>query len=390
MNLQVRSIRSFIGTSLIVLMIALMAAACSDSGSKNSTPAKSAKDQQTAAQPQKSNEPAKADSSKKPANAQEMALYEGADREKLLLEGAKKEGSLTVYGSMPVEDAKALGEAFEKKYGVKVNVWRASGETVAQRVITEAQGQKYEADIIENDSVALEAIAREKLFLKVNSPHFKNLIDQAVQKNHEWVGTRLNVFVQAYHTGKVKKEDVPKKWEDFLDPKWKGMLGVEAEDLDWFAVTVNHLGEQKGIQLFKDIVAKNGISVRKGHTLLANLTASGEVPFSLTVYNFTAESLKKKGAPFDWYAIEPAVARANGVGVAQKAPHPYAALLFYDFMLSDGQEILLKRNFVPSSKKLDTPLNKMPMKFVDPAIILDQKEKWTKLYEEIFVKRGAK
>src|SRR5690606_37822180 len=104
------------------------------------------------------------------------------------------------------------------------------------------------------------------------------------------------------------------------------------------------LGEKEGLQLFRDIVAKNGLSVRKGHTLLTNLVASGEVPLSLTVYNYKAEQLKNKGAPIDWFTISPAIARANGVAMAKGAPHPNAAVLFFDFMLSDGQEILLKRD----------------------------------------------
>jgi len=125
--------------------------------------------------------------------------------------------------------------------------------------------------------------------------------------------------------------------------------------------------------------------VRKGHTLLTQLVVSGEVPLAFTVYNYKAEQLKMQGAPIDWFAIGKAIARPNGVAVARKAPHPHAAVLFYDFELSEeGQKILATRDFVPTSKKIDTPLNKLPMTFVDARVSIDEYDKWKTLYDELF------
>ena len=107
------------------------------------------------------------------------------------------------------------------------------------------------------------------------------------------------------------------------------------------------LGEERGLKLFRDIVATNGISVRKGHTLLANLVVSGEVPLAISTYFYKVAQLKGRGAPIDWLAIPPVVARFEGAGVARHAPHPYAAMLFLDFMLTDAQDILAKRDFLP-------------------------------------------
>ncbi len=199
------------------------------------------------------------------------------------------------------------------------------------------------------------------------------------------MGTRLNVFVQAYNTRLVKKEELPKTWEDLLHPKWKGKLGIEQEDSDWLAGVFSDIGEARGRKVFKEIVAANRISVRKGHTLLTQLVVSGEVPLALTVYNYKAEQLKIQGAPIDWFAIGHAIARPNGVAVARKAPHPHAAVLFYDFELSEeGQRILAGRDFVPTSKKIDTPLNKLPMTFVDARVTIDEYDKWKTLYDQLF------
>src|SRR5207248_9474127 len=218
-------------------------------------------------------------------------------------------------------------------------MWRAGSEKVLQRAITEAQGNRFTVDVVETNGPELEMLQREKLALAVKSPHLADLIPAALQPHGEWVGTRLNVYTLAYNTKAVKKGELPKSYEELAQPKWKGRLGIEADDSEWLAGVLAQIGEAKGIQLFRDIVKKNGISVRKGHTLLTQLVVSGEVPLSLTVYNYKAEQLKVQGAPIDWFTIGNAIARPNGVGVARKAPHPHAAVLFYDFELSEeGQK----------------------------------------------------
>ena len=321
------------------------------------------------------------------ATAADVGLYAGPDRLQKLIEGAKKEKELSLYTSAQSDDMGALVGAYENKYGVKVNVWRASSEKVLQRAIAEARANRNSVDIVETNGPEMESLHREKVLQRINSPHHADLIAPALRPHGEWVGTRLNVFVQAYNTKAVRTEELPKTWEDLLNPKWKGKLGIEQEDSDWLAGMFAELGEAKGTRLFKEIVAKNGISVRKGHTLLTQLVVSGEVPLALTVYNYKAEQFKGKGAPIDWFSIGTAIARPNGVGVARRAPHPHAAVLFYDFEISEeGQRILAQRDFVPTSKKVDTPLNKLPLKFVDARVTLDEYGKWVKLYEEIFGK----
>ena len=317
-----------------------------------------------------------------------LANYEGADRQQRLINGAKKEGTLNLYTSLTVEDMTVLNAAFEKATGIKVRMWRASCDKVLQRVLAEHKAGRAEVDIIECNAPPLEAMHREGVLQSVRSPLQSELIAAAVPAHREWVGTRLNVFVQAYNTKMVKKEELPKTYADLLHPRWKGRLSIEATDDDWFASVVRGLGEEKGLQLFRDIVAQNGLSVRRGHTLLTNLVASGEVPFALTVYNFTAEQVKQKGAPFDWFVLSPAIARANGVALAKRSPHPHAALLYYDFMIGDeGQQILFKRDFMPTSRKIETPLNRGPLVIIDAKLVLDESEKWAKLYNDIIVKQ---
>lgn len=320
--------------------------------------------------------------------AAKVAMYQGADRTQRLTEGAKREGVLTVYNSAPVDDMAVVTAAFEAKYGVKVRVWRSSSENVLQRAVAEARGGRFDVDIVETNAPEMESLHREKLLQEVKSPYFADLIAPAVLPHREWIGTRLNIFVAAYNTRLLKKEDLPRTYEDLLNQKWKGKLGIEADDLDWFAGVVGALGETDGVKLFRNIVTTNGISIRKGHTLLTNLVVSGEIPLALTVYEYKAQQLKHRGAPIDWLAIPPAVARFQGVGLARHAPHPNAGVLFFDFMLTDAQQLLLKRDFVPTSRKVESPFSKIPVRLIDPKVVLDENAKWDRLYKETFTNQS--
>jgi iron(III) transport system substrate-binding protein len=316
---------------------------------------------------------------------EEIALYKGADRLQRLIDGARREGELTIYTSAQSTDLGPVVEAFEKKYGIKASLWRAGSEAVLNRALQESRAGRHTVDVVETNGPELESMSREQILQKVESPHLADLIPPAIRPHGEWVGTRLNVFVQAYNTKLVKKDELPKTWEELADPKWKGRLGIEQEDSDWLAGIFGEIGEERGRKVFQQIVETNGVSNRKGHTLLTQLVASGEVPLALTVYNYKAEQLRREGAPIDWFTVGNAIARPNGVGVARQAPHPHAAVLFYDFELSEeGQQIIANREFVPTSKKIDTPLNKVPMTFVDARVSIDEYDKWKNLYTDLF------
>jgi iron(III) transport system substrate-binding protein len=316
-----------------------------------------------------------------------LYTYRGADRERRLIEGAKKEGSVVLYTSLATTESVPLAQAFEKKYGIKVELWRAVSEKVVQRAVTEARGRRHAVDVVETNGPELEMLAREKLLARFESPHIADLPPAAVPAHRLWVSDRLNFFVVAYNTGKVKREELPKGYEGFLDPKWKGRIGIEATDHEWLATIVKQWGEQKGMDFFRKLAAMKP-DVRKGHVLLSELIAAGEVPVGLTVYNANAESMKRRGGPIDWAPIEPVVARPQAIAVFRNAPHPHAALLFADFVLSpEGQQLFLSMGRVPASIKVKSPLNDFKYTMVDPITVLDESEKWEKIWHELFIKR---
>jgi iron(III) transport system substrate-binding protein len=311
----------------------------------------------------------------------EIASYTGPDRIAKLIAGAKKEGAVNVYTSETVEDIGALRQAFEAKYGVKLNIWRGSSEDILQRAVVEARGGRFDADAFETGATAMESLHRERLLQQIDLPAAADLAPEAIQPHHEWIGTRYNIFVAAYNTGLIAGTALPKSYDDLADAKWKGKLGIEADDSDWFGAVIEALGEERGLKLFRDIVAANAVSVRKGHTLLANLVVFGEVPLAISTYFYKVAQLKERGAPIDSLSIAPVVARFEGAGAARRAPHPYAAILFMEFMLTDAQHILAKREFFPA----DVRVKPMPagLTFLDPAKALDQSQKWSKYYRDI-------
>jgi len=301
---------------------------------------------------------------------------------------AKKEGALTLYTTIAEKDLPTLIKPFESKYGVKVTVWRAGTSNVLQRAVQETSARKYDVDVIHIGAPEMEALAREQVLLPITSPVHNDLQPGSVPPHRQWAATLLSVWVQAYNTKLINKASLPKTYRDLLDPKWKGKLGVEGKDEDWFASVVDVMGGgETGLKFFRDLVASNGLSVRQGHTLLNNLVISGEVPLALNIYSYMPEQARKKGAPIDWFAIEPAIARSNGVGVARHAPHPNAAMLFYEYLLGDAQQYFVSMDYVPSNTKVASPLKGIRIVQANPARSLDESDKWTGLFQSTVIRR---
>ncbi len=263
----------------------------------------------------------------------ELASDDSPSRRQRLVEAAQKEGSLTVYTSNAAQTVAALSADFEKRYGVRVDAWRASSAKVLQRTLAEKRANRWDFDAVGVSSPELEALYREELLQEINSGWHREMLEGTVPAHRGWAPQFINVFVQAYNTRAVKKEDLPKRWTDLLEPRWRGMLGVEAKSGEWYCSLLKNIGEEKGTELFREIAARNGLSVRSGNSVLANMVVSGEVPLALS----------------------------------RKPRHPNAALLFYEYAIGDAQPLMLKMNYLSPVKKLASPLRGARILFVDPA-----------------------
>jgi len=292
---------------------------------------------------------------------------------------------VNIYTSMQSKDSVPITEAFEKQYGIKVVLWRASPDKITQRVLIEVKAGRDDVDVLEMNGPEIERLYRENLLSEFYSPAFRDLPPAAFPKHRHYVADRLNFFVLAYNTKLVPPKQVPNSYDDLLHPRWKGKLVIEPSDFDWFASVVKSMGEEKGLDYFKKLAAMKP-TMRDGHTLLAEMVASGEIPIVLTAFNHSVEKMKRKGAPVEWKPLQPAFGQPSAIGLPSKAPHPHAALLFADFLLSkEGQEIIKERGRVPASLAVDSTLNKFQYQLIDPAVILDEGSKWEKLWAELFL-----
>lgn len=322
-----------------------------------------------------------------PARNESVYLYKGADRDQKLVEGAKREGALVWYTSLAPTESTPLGQAFEKKYGIKVEIWRAVSEKIVQRVVTEGRAKRHAFDVVETNAPELEALSRENLLGAFHSPYFADLPAFALPAHRQWASDRMSVYGVAFNTNLIKREELPKNYEGFLDPKWKGKIGVEATDSDWMAAAINGMGKERG-SLFMRKLADMRPDIRKGHILLAELVSAGEVPIGLTIYQSNATTLKKRGGPIEWVALDPVVTRPQAIGVAKNALHPHAALLFADYVLSpEGQALLESMGRSPTSTKIKSEFSNMKYTMIDPASVLDDAAKSEKLWNDLFIKK---
>jgi iron(III) transport system substrate-binding protein len=322
-----------------------------------------------------------------------VAAYKGADRTERHVAAARREGELMLYSSLTQEDQIRIAADFKRRYGVTVNFWRGSQAHILQRVISETRGGRFEFDVLETNAPQIEALAREELLQKMNSPYVEEeLLPETMPAHGEWAPDRLNLLVYAYNTDAVKGADLPKSWQDLLDAKWKRRIGMEATNVEWFSAVVEALGEEAGLELFRRL-GDNGVAVRTGHTHSTGRVIAGEIPLMLGVYSHDVDRMKVKGAPIDWFVLPPAVVVPSAVAVSRRAPHPNAAALFYDYMLTEGQRLYTEVHRVPANRSYDTTVRRLvregkPVKVVNAQKAIDDYERWHRLYKRLIVDRS--
>src|SRR5467141_1357629 len=316
----------------------------------------------------------------------EIYLYQGADRAQKLVSRAKKEGDLSLYTTMTPEDANPMIAAFEEKYGIKVRMWRGINQKLVQRALAESRAGKSAVDVYEGSGHGMEILHREALLEKFWSPAFGDIPTEAFPRHGYYAPDNLLFFVMGYNTRLVKPEDLPKTYEDLLQPRWSGNFGIEASDVIWFAAVAKAMGEEKGLAYFQKLAAMKP-QIRSGHTLMTELVAAGEIPVVLTLYNQAVDKLKERGAPIDWKPLPPAFGRADGIALARQAPHPHAALLFADFVLSpEGQHIIKAASRVPVNRTVDSSFQKFNFRIIDLSTLVDEWDTWEMRWQTLFLK----
>jgi iron(III) transport system substrate-binding protein len=278
-----------------------------------------------------------------PMSVSQLALYQGADRETLLIQGAKKEGQIVFYNSHTW--FKAVAQEFEKKYPfIKVAEWRADGADVMKRVIEESQAGRFLADVVESTAGNIGGIQSHGLLQEHRSPELRFFDDDVMMKGKNGVyywADRETYISLGFNTNHIPAAEAPKRLNDLLDPKWKGKMSLAggATAARWVGAVIEMAGRE-----FIEKLSAQDVNVHKlSGAALANLVVTGEVPMSPTIFDSNIFVAKRKGAAVEWRPVDPVVANVGYSGLVAKAPHPHAALLFLDYIHSkEGQQFIVK------------------------------------------------
>jgi len=322
----------------------------------------------------------------KPITLTELAKYRSADRERVLYEGAKKEGKLTWYTSLVPN--KQIAKVFQTKYpGVRVDVYRAAGNTLATRLLEERRAQRYLADAIESTPPQLMLLRDSQALQPFSSPYLANYPDIAKEAAPGdlvlWATDRESLIGVGYNKNVIPADAVPKKFDDLLNPALKGLLSTANNETG--ARAIGAMLKAKGESFVRRLKEQN---IRPHSTTaagLADLIISGEAPLSFTmVQTNLTQPAASKGAPVAWVPMEVVAVNAGSAAVLANAPNPHAALLFVDFLISpDGQKMYSEQLFYGSAAKVSGFERWYPEKGLTTEEYEKRAEGWLKLLEEI-------
>jgi iron(III) transport system substrate-binding protein len=327
-----------------------------------------------------------------PMSVSQLALYQGADREKLLVEGAKKEAGFTLYGSHTWY--RTMAKEFEKKYPfIKVNEYRTDGRTLIKRALEEIRAGQYIADVIATTGEQMDLMKREGVFLEHHVPdarHYPEDVKNKGKNGFYYVGHYETYASLGFNTALIPQAEAPKTMLDLLNPKWKGKISIVSTTTGtrWIGNTLESFGRE-----YLEKIAEQDVKVQNmSGAALAGLVVSGEVPLSPTIFDANITQAKQKGAPVEWRPLEPVVTTVAYSGLTLKAPHPHSALLFLDWFHSkEGQVMIQKGGLWSPREDIGSVAQKFKKSYIDEKYGVEEAERkyteWDKLMQQLFIRR---
>ena len=313
--------------------------------------------------------------------AAKAALGEGS------MELAKREAEVVYYASMNLSEANALIGEFERRFPfIKVKLNRATSEKLLTRLLAEYSTKRSFADVVQTVEFSMHILARRGILARY-TPQANSLYPKQFKEEGYWTTVYYNAYVTGYNNKLVPAENLPKTYDDLLDPIWKGKLMMEGTKAEWFAGMLQIMGAERGLKYMRAL-ARQQPSPREGHELLAQLIAAGEGLLDLNIPVASVERMKERSAPMDWTAPGAAPAVMVGIGEAAQAAHPNAAKIFLDFVLSrDGQKLMQTPGRLVARSDLANDqahmLKRLKIVPVDPALA-EKLEEYAKQLRRIF------
>jgi len=311
---------------------------------------------------------------------------------------AKKEGEVTWYSTLIVNQIlRPMVDAFNAKYpGIKVNYSRSTNSDVALKIVNEARARRVQADVFDGTNSIYPLL---DAGLVADYPPKAAAGYPADLKDAKGMWTAMNVFflTTSYNTNLVKADEAPKTYDDLLDPKWKGKIAWVNDPTPQGPPGFIHnilvtMGEEKGMAWLKKFAAQEPVFIPASQRVVLDKVIAGEFPLAVMTFNHHVAISAKQGAPVAWVKMEPLSESINLIGIVKQAPHPNAARLLTEFILSeDGQKVLADNDYVPASPKVPAKVAELKpdaghfkVNVVTPEMARDDLPKWTKLYHELF------
>lgn len=266
-----------------------------------------------------------------------------------LYKGAKKEGKLVLYAPDTGGD---MFPGFEKAYpGIKVQYFQQEGEQSASKMQSEARAGVYNVDVLDTEQNTIYQVSRAGLLAKYTPRDAANV--PAKYRSDYFTGYRVQLKPIVYNTDKVSPADVPTSLDQLTDPKYKGRICAEPTEVSVFADMVQKLGQDATVRYWKALTA-NGLRFVSGQTNLVESVVSGDCPIAVSANLHTMAKKEAKGAPIKWVKTDPIYGNYGAAGVAAKAPHPYAARLYVNYLVSKlGQAVVVHAYRVPVNSTVE-------------------------------------
>jgi iron(III) transport system substrate-binding protein len=333
------------------------------------------------------------------ASVEEVALLNRPDRQKTLEEGAQKEAKLLWYSTLIVNQALIpLKLAFEKEYPfVHVEYFRANSQKLVQRMIAEYQAKRFDVDIIDGTSSTM--IRKVGLMQRFYSPYLQEYPANLKDPQGYYAVPNVYFMTLGYNTNLVPPNEVPKTMNDLLDPKWKGKMiwstSAGSGAPVFIGNTLMTMGEEKGKAYLQKLATQNIAKSTASNRAVLDMVIAGEYAIAINIFNYHAVISKNSGAPVNWQALEPVPGLVKSLGLATNSPHPYAAMLLIDFLISkDGQKIFQQLGYLPAHP--DVPAKTADLKpgggrftkvnYMSPETLFEKEDSWVKLFEQLFFK----
>ncbi|MEX0802272.1 MAG: extracellular solute-binding protein [Candidatus Binatia bacterium] len=335
------------------------------------------------------------------ATVEDIAVMKSADRQKILVEGAKKEGKITWYTTLIVDQVvRPVKEAFEKEYPfVQLEFYRGNSENVVRKMLAEYQAKRYDVDLIDG-TVSPVMVQRAGFLQRFYSPALADYPAELKDPQGFWGSTNLYFFALGYNTKMVKANEVPKSYADLLNPRWRGKMMWSTSRGSGAPMFIGNvltsMGQEAGNAYLQKLKAQNIAKSTASNRQILDLVIAGEYPLAVHIFNHHAYISKSAGAPVDWYPIEPVTATIQTLALAKNAAHPHATMLFLDFVFSEkGQKVFQQSNYLPAHPKVDAKQADLKAGggrfkkavYMTPDAQFDKGNAWVDYFQDQFLKQ---